>query len=56
MIYDKNNVLTDGELFSVRALLKESEHACLYLELSILVDLSTLNKYGQNITESYKSS
>ena len=30
-IHDESNVLTDDELFVVRALLKNSEHTCLYI-------------------------
>ena len=32
MIHDENNVLTDDELVIVRGLLKESKHACLYIQ------------------------
>ena len=40
MIHDQSNVLTDDELFIVRAFLRRSKHACLYLyKMNILIDL-----------------
>ena len=32
MIHDENNVLTDDVLVNIRGLLKESKHACLYIQ------------------------
>ena len=40
MIHDQNNVLTDDELVIVRAFLRTSKHACLYIyKMNILMDL-----------------
>ena len=40
MIHDQNNVLTDDELVIVRAFLRTSKHACLYIyKMNILTDL-----------------
>ena len=40
MIHDENNVLTDDELVVVRDFLRKSKHACLYIRMKILLDLS----------------
>ena len=40
MIHDQSNVLTDDELVIVRAFLRTSKHACLYIyKMNILMDL-----------------